>query len=174
MRSYLHLAENEPFNPLRCWQGFWRGWHSSFNQWLVRYLYVPLGGNRRRALAIWPIFLFVAVWHDLEWRLLSWAWLMCLAFIPEMAAKQLARSSRFDGWRRTALFRHVCAAAAALNIAALMAANLAGFVVGLDGLAGLLAEILANWRFVSAVSLTFWSAANVMFWIRERKEDGTA
>ena len=53
-------------------QGFWRGWHSSFNQWLVRYLYIPLGGGRRRAAIIWPIFFFVAVWHDLEVSLLTW------------------------------------------------------------------------------------------------------
>ena len=26
---------------------FWRSWHASFNQWLVRYLYVPLGGRAR-------------------------------------------------------------------------------------------------------------------------------
>ena len=26
--------------------GFWRGWHVSFNRWLVRYVYVPLGGSR--------------------------------------------------------------------------------------------------------------------------------
>ena len=32
----------------------------------MRYLYVPLGGARRRALVIWPVFFFVAVWHDLE------------------------------------------------------------------------------------------------------------
>lgn len=49
-------------------QGFWRGWHTSFNQWLVRYMYVPLGGRQRRVLAIWPIFFFVALWHDLEVR----------------------------------------------------------------------------------------------------------
>eukprot|EP01043_Picozoa_sp_COSAG02_P084547 COSAG02_NODE_22360_length_755_cov_0.923780_2_plen_81_part_01 len=24
-------------------RGFWRGWHCSFNRWLVRYIYVPLG-----------------------------------------------------------------------------------------------------------------------------------
>jgi len=27
-------------------QGFWRSWHASYNRWLVRYVYVPLGGNR--------------------------------------------------------------------------------------------------------------------------------
>ena len=26
-------------------QGFWRGWHRSFNRWLVRYVYIPLGGG---------------------------------------------------------------------------------------------------------------------------------
>ena len=35
-----------------------------------------------------------------------------------------------------AAFRYLCAAGAALNITALMAANLAGFVLGLDGLKG--------------------------------------
>ena len=107
---------------------------------------------------------------------MNWAWLVCLAFLPEMAAKAFARSPRFDASRHTlgawpcselmalsavcsidpqkvaaaaglsrhapsplplsAAFRFMCAAAAAVNIAALMAANLAGFVVGLDGLAG--------------------------------------
>jgi D-alanyl-lipoteichoic acid acyltransferase DltB (MBOAT superfamily) len=26
-------------------QSFWRAWHRSFNRWLVRYIYVPLGGG---------------------------------------------------------------------------------------------------------------------------------
>ena len=26
---------------------FWRGWHSSYNKWLVRYIYIPLGGSLR-------------------------------------------------------------------------------------------------------------------------------
>lgn len=26
-------------------QAFWRSWHRSFNRWLVRYIYVPLGGR---------------------------------------------------------------------------------------------------------------------------------
>ena len=43
-------------------QGFWKGWHASFNQWLVRYIYVPLGGSSMRLLSIWPIFTFVALW----------------------------------------------------------------------------------------------------------------
>lgn len=32
-------------------QSFWRGWHRSFNRWLVRYVYVPLGGGATNAPA---------------------------------------------------------------------------------------------------------------------------
>ena len=50
-------------------------------------MYVPLGGNRRRALNAWLIFTFVALWHDVEWRLLVWAWLMSLLFTPELVRR---------------------------------------------------------------------------------------
>ena len=70
-------------------QGFWRNWHASYNQWLVRYMYIPLGGTRWRALNVWAIFTFVAVWHDLEWRLLGWAWIMALFMAPEMVSGRL-------------------------------------------------------------------------------------
>ena len=68
-------------------QGFWRNWHASYNLWLVRYMYVPLGGSRRRALNAWLVFTFVALWHDVEWRLLAWAWLMSLLFAPELVRR---------------------------------------------------------------------------------------
>ncbi len=65
-------------------QGFWRSWHASYNRWLVRYMYVPLGGAAWRAVNVWLIFSFVALWHDLEWRLLGWAWIMAAAMAPEL------------------------------------------------------------------------------------------
>ena len=52
----------------------------------VRYIYVPLGGSRWRMLNVWVVFTFVALWHDLEWRLLGWAWMMALAMAPEMVS----------------------------------------------------------------------------------------
>lgn len=39
-----------PENMLRCMSNnyslemFWKGWHSSFNKWIVSYMYIPLGG----------------------------------------------------------------------------------------------------------------------------------
>lgn len=38
---------------------FWRAWHASFNQWLLRYMYLPLGGRRQRARNLALVFVFV-------------------------------------------------------------------------------------------------------------------
>ena len=172
----LAAGVSPPENMTRCVNnnydadGFWRHWHASFNRWLVRYMYVPLGGASWRALNVWPIFTFVALWHDpAAWRLLGWAWVSALCLAPEMGAKRLARTRFFAARAHTAAFRHARAAAAALNITALMAANLVGFVLGLDGVQHFLSQIfsLADRGFAAAVLLSFFAAAHVMFELRE-------
>ncbi|GAV78016.1 MBOAT domain-containing protein/gag_pre-integrs domain-containing protein [Cephalotus follicularis] len=90
----IEVPENMPRCVNNCYnlESFWKNWHASFNKWLVRYMYIPLGGSLRKLLNIWVIFTFVAIWHDLEWKLLSWAWLTCLFFIPEMIVKSAANA----------------------------------------------------------------------------------
>lgn len=68
---------------------FWREWHASFNRWLIRYLYIPLGGAKYKALNSFPIFSFVAIWHDIEGRLLAWGWLIALFILPELIANRI-------------------------------------------------------------------------------------
>ena len=67
---------------------FWRGWHASYNKWLIRYLYIPLGGSQRRIINSFLIFTFVAVWHDIELKLLAWGWLSVFFILPELACLQ--------------------------------------------------------------------------------------
>lgn len=83
---------------LACQQGFWKNWHASYNQWLVRYMYIPMGGSNWKMLNVWPIFTFVALWHDLEWKLLGWGWVMALLMAPELvgAKYQHATYSLFE------------------------------------------------------------------------------
>lgn len=64
-------------------QGFWRSWHRSFNRWLVRYLFVPLGGSRHRFRNTLFVFTFTALWHDLSLSLLMWGWLLAVFIVPE-------------------------------------------------------------------------------------------
>jgi D-alanyl-lipoteichoic acid acyltransferase DltB (MBOAT superfamily) len=43
---------------------FWNRWHVSFGRWLRRYVYIPLGGNRRHVtLNILVVFLVSGLWH---------------------------------------------------------------------------------------------------------------
>ena len=68
-------------------EDFWRSWHRGFNLWNIRYIFVPLGGSKYKKYNIWVVFTFVAIWHDIEWNLVIWAWGICLALIPEIAIK---------------------------------------------------------------------------------------
>jgi len=43
---------------------FWRIWHASMNEFMLRYLYWPLGGKNRTWLAVPVVFLFVGFWHE--------------------------------------------------------------------------------------------------------------
>ncbi|GAQ80191.1 hypothetical protein KFL_000480320 [Klebsormidium nitens] len=167
-----------PENMLRCVnnnydiEGFWKSWHASYNRWLVRYLYIPLGGAKWRFLNIWVIFTFVALWHDLEWKLLSWAWLTCLLGLPELVVKSIVRSPRLAGFRKIWLYSELAAAAGALNITGLMAANLVGFVIGPQGLRAFFFKLLSlsNVALMLYILLSFYAATKVMFAIREAEE----
>ena len=84
-------------------------------------------------------------------------------------AKWLARRPELKALRDSGAWRHVCAVAAAVNIAGLMAANLAGFVVGPAGLVPLLRELLTRPMFVGTALFVFYAAAHLMFALRERE-----
>ena len=71
-----------------CFEGFWRSWHRSFNQWLIRYIFIPCGGSKTKMWNIWVVFTFVAIWHDFSLDLVCWAWFICAAMIPEMIVKR--------------------------------------------------------------------------------------
>ena len=148
-----------PENMVRCVSdnystfAFWRGWHRSFNRWIVRYIYIPLGGSggsstRGRWGIVRPIanmlvvFTFVALWHDIQLRLLVWGWLITLFVLPEMVATYLFPKKSWQS--RPDAYRVICGIGAVGNILMMMAANLVGFALGLDGLKGLVYGLVGN------------------------------
>ncbi|CEM06476.1 unnamed protein product [Vitrella brassicaformis CCMP3155] len=153
---------------------FWRTWHRSFNQWLVRYIYLPLGGGKWKALNIWVVFAYVAVWHDIRLKLISWAALLCAILVPELLARRLWHTAVTKG-ARAKWSRRVVAAAGALNVYGMMAANLCGFACGLEGLR-LLVERLMTAEGVAVLAVSYailFSLVNVMLWIRQTEEGET-
>jgi D-alanyl-lipoteichoic acid acyltransferase DltB (MBOAT superfamily) len=82
-------------------QRFWKSWHRTFNRWLIRYVYIPLGGAKYFMLNMWVVFTFVALWHDIELKLLAWGWLICLFLLPEIIGSQVFSYSKVNSrWHR--------------------------------------------------------------------------
>lgn len=109
---------------------------------LSSYIYIPVGGSRNILPAVFLVFTFVALWHDLSFTLLAWAWLVTLFIAPEVLARYLLPSHKYASrpW-----YRHVCALGGALNVLLMMTANLVGFVVGIDGVKYLWSQLVADW-----------------------------
>jgi D-alanyl-lipoteichoic acid acyltransferase DltB (MBOAT superfamily) len=96
-----------PENMTRCIDGaesvaqFWRSWHGSFNQWLVRYLYIPLNGRKRPWLVTPLIFAFVAIWHELNLKLYHWALGTIFLILAEsVVGGGITRSAAFGRFRK--------------------------------------------------------------------------
>ncbi|KAI0766788.1 MBOAT-domain-containing protein [Irpex lacteus] len=164
-----------PENMVRCMannysaSGFWRSWHRSYNLWIVRYIYIPLGGTTNNIVNTVLVFSFVALWHDLSFTLLAWGWLVSLFILPEIAARYLLPSSKYGSkpW-----YRHACAVGAVFNILMMMTANLVGFVVGTDGVSYIVGRMLSGWEGISFMGFTclcLFVAAQVMFEYREEE-----
>lgn len=169
-----------PENVVRCMSdnysalAFWRGWHRSYNRWLVRYIYVPLGGSgrgmskARSALNFLAVFTFVALWHDINLRLLMWGWLISLFVLPEVVATLLFPRKKWEDRPNT--YRVLCGIGAVGNILMMMVANLVGFAVGVDGLKGLIEGIAGSYSgvvFMAAACAALFVGVQVMFEIRE-------
>ena len=67
-------------------QEFWRNWDASLNRWLVRYLYVPLGGREAAARNALICFLFAAILVGPDGRMLAWAGCASAAFCLELVS----------------------------------------------------------------------------------------
>lgn len=68
-RPYLSLSVAE----------FWTRWHISLSTWFRDYIYIPLGGNRRKkprvAFNLFVTFLLSGIWHGANWTFMVWgAW----------------------------------------------------------------------------------------------------
>lgn len=172
----IEVPENMPkcVNSCHNLEGFWKNWHASFNKWIVRYMYIPLGGSQRKLLNVWVVFTFVAIWHDLEWKLLSWAWLTCLFFVPEIVVKSAASAFKAEGASGEFVFRELSAAAGAITITCLMVANLAGYVIGPSGINWMISRFLSKegLQVLGFMLVSFYVGTKLMFHIQDVKQTG--
>lgn len=73
----IRLMENfrHPYRAVNI-QDFWRRWHISLTKWFTDYIYVPLGGSRKRpvrhCLNVLFIFLLSGFWHGAALHYVIW------------------------------------------------------------------------------------------------------
>jgi D-alanyl-lipoteichoic acid acyltransferase DltB (MBOAT superfamily) len=146
-----------PENMLRCVSdnlsavAFWRSWHRSFNRWLIRYIYVPLGGASARTwtsivrtgINYAAVFTFVALWHDISLNLLIWGWLIVLFMMPEVIAGYIFPRKKWEN--NLTAYRVLCGVGVVGNLIMMMMANLVGFAVGVEGLKSIIHGIFRDY-----------------------------
>ena len=170
-----------PENMIRCMSdnystsAFWRSWHRSFNRWITRYVYIPLGGGPgggtsrlRGVVNMVIVFTFVALWHDIQLRMLLWGWLVVFFVLPEVLATWAFPASKWKG--RPEAYRIICGIGAVGNVLMMMVANLVGFAIGIDGLKGIAYGIASSWQgalYMVTACVVLFVGVQVMFEHRE-------
>ncbi|QQO10192.1 MBOAT family O-acyltransferase [Breznakiella homolactica] len=69
---------NSPYRALTI-VDFWKRWHITLTRFFTRYVYIPLGGNRkgqaRTYLNTMIVFLISGLWHGANWTFVLWGFL---------------------------------------------------------------------------------------------------
>lgn len=145
-----------PENMLRCLSdnpstvAFWRGWHRSYNRFLIRYIYIPLGGSSTRtwvstvrsAFNYVIVFTFVALWHDISLNLLIWGWMIVFFMLPEVILGYIFPRKKW--LNNLTAYRCLCGVGVVGNLMMMMMGNLVGFAVGVDGLKAIIYGIFRD------------------------------
>lgn len=82
---------NSPFKAKNV-ADLWNRWHISLNRFLIKYVYIPLGGNRKGIVKtyvnIMVIFFLSGLWHGANWTYIMWGILNGLAVVVYRMTKK--------------------------------------------------------------------------------------
>ena len=83
---------------------FWKRWHISLSSWLMDYVYIPLGGNRkgkfRQKVNLMTTMLIGGIWHGASWMYLIWGGYNGLLLVGHKVLKN-HNVGLPQRWRRT-------------------------------------------------------------------------
>lgn len=92
----LPINFNSPYKALSI-TDFWSRWHMTLTRFFTRYIYIPLGGNRkgitRTCLNILIVFLISGIWHGANWTFIVWGLLHGIVMICERLARHIKANS---------------------------------------------------------------------------------
>ena len=75
MNIDITMNFNSPYRAVNI-VDFWKRWHITLTRFFTRYIYIPLGGNRKGELRtyfnIFVVFLVSGIWHGANWTFVLW------------------------------------------------------------------------------------------------------
>ena len=71
----LPINFDSPYKALSI-RDFWKRWHISLTDFLTKYIYIPLGGNKKSKactyLNMMTVFIISGIWHGANWTFILW------------------------------------------------------------------------------------------------------
>lgn len=104
----LPMNFNSPYKAATI-QEFWKRWHMTLTRFLTKYVYIPLGGNRKGAIRtyinIFITFLISGIWHGAGYTFILWGILHGIAnVLCRLFDKQIRKIPRWINWCVTFVF----------------------------------------------------------------------
>ena len=86
MNIDITMNFNSPYKALGI-VDFWKRWHITLTRFFTKYIYIPLGGNRkgkaRTYLNVMIVFLVSGIWHGANWTFIVWGLLHGIASVVD-------------------------------------------------------------------------------------------
>lgn len=90
----LPLNFDSPYKAVNI-MDFWKRWHKTLTDFLTKYVYIPLGGNRKGAFRMYVNFLIVflvsGIWHGAGWQFVVWGMMHGTLYVITRAASGYSR-----------------------------------------------------------------------------------
>ena len=110
MNIDLPVNFNSPYKA-RSVTEFWKRWHITLTQFFTKYVYIPLGGNRkgvrRTCINIMIVFFLSGLWHGANWTFIVWGCLHGVFMVLERLTGRKIEKIPVLGWLFTFLFANV-------------------------------------------------------------------
>lgn len=91
---------------------FWKGWHITLTRFFTKYLYIPLGGNRkgkgRTYLNCLMVFLVSGIWHGSGLQFVVWGMMHGILFVVTRAWKDRRREKGKEKSGENKIVRGIC------------------------------------------------------------------
>ena len=149
---------------------FFRGVNRSLSRWMVKYLYIPLGGKNKKYINIWVVFGFwylLLDFKNIEYAV--FAICCCLLMDIEMFVKNIFINKFGEDFNEKIYYRYMKYIACSFYILIMFGIALFGFCLNFDNVKVIFDTIVEKGGYLYFIFLAFILIPNVvmMFFIRD-------